>query len=69
MTPLAEKILRALVPIIAFVARLRQGAEWLFLSKRDHARNTALRLDELKRKEMEIERIDRLRNPSNYKGR
>jgi hypothetical protein len=69
MTPLLEKILRAGRAIAAALARFRERTELIFLSKRENARRASGRVETLKRKEMEAERLDRLRNPSNYQGR
>ncbi len=62
-------MLRAGGTIAAALTRLRKGTELIFLSKRENARRAFERLETLRRKEMEAERIDRLRNPSNYQGR
>ena len=40
-----------------------------FLSKTENARRASGRSEALKREEMEAERLDRLRHPSNYQGR
>jgi hypothetical protein len=69
MTPFLDKMLRAGGTIAAALARFRKGSELIFLSKRENARRASGRLEALKRKKMEAERIDRLRNPSNYQGR
>jgi len=69
MTPFLDKILRAGGTIVAALARFRKRTELIFLSRRENARRASGRLEALKRKEMEAERIDRLRNPSNYQGR
>jgi hypothetical protein len=69
MTPLLEKILRAGRAIATALARFLERTELIFLSKRENARRASGRVETLKRKEMEAERLDRLRNPSNYQGR
>ena len=69
MTPFLDKILRAGGTIATALARFRDRTELMFLSKREYARRASGRFETLKRKEMEAERIDRLRNPSNYQGR
>jgi hypothetical protein len=61
MTPLSEKMLRAVAKIAAVLARFRKRTALIFLP--------SARLETLKRQEMEAERLDRLRNPSNYQGR
>jgi hypothetical protein len=69
MTPFLEKMFRAGGNVAIALARFRRRVEPVFLSKREVARRAAGTLEALKRKEMEAERIDRLRNPSNYQGR
>ena len=69
MTPFRDKMLRAGGTIATALARFREKTELVFLSKRENARRASGRFETLKRKEMEAERIDRLRNPSNYQGR
>jgi hypothetical protein len=69
MTPFLDKILRAGGKIATVLARFRERTELIFLSKRENARRASGRFETLKRKEMEAERIDRLKNPSNYQGR
>jgi hypothetical protein len=69
MTPFLDKLLRAGGPVGNALARFRKKAELIFLSKRENARRAFGRLETRNRKEMEAERIDRLRNPGNYQGR
>jgi hypothetical protein len=69
MTPFLEKMFGAGGTIVTALERFRKRTELIFLSKRENARRASGRLETLKRKEMEAERIDRLRNPSNYQGR
>jgi len=69
MTRLLEKILGAVRIIAGALGRFRDRIDMIFLSKREHARRASGRLGTRKRKEMEAERLDRLRNPSNYQGR
>jgi len=59
MTPFLDKILQAGGAVAMSMARFwgRSG------------RRTSLRIETLKRNELEAERIDRLRNPRNYQGR
>jgi hypothetical protein len=72
MTPFLEKIVSAGRAIIAALGRLRGKAEVAFLSKAESTRRAAGRLEarqQKERKEFEVERLDRIRNPSNYQGR
>jgi hypothetical protein len=59
MTPFLDKILQAGGAVATAMARFwgRSG------------RRASLRIETLKRNELEAERIDRLRNPRNYQGR
>jgi hypothetical protein len=63
-----EKILGAGRTIATALARFRDRTALIFPSKTAHAR-ASLRLETRKRKELEAERLDRLRNPSDYQGR
>ena len=59
-------------PLASFVAALARGwdrFQLFFLSKAGADQRTSERFALLKKKEMEIERLDRLRNPSDYQGR
>jgi hypothetical protein len=69
MTPFLHKALHAGVIVMAAFQRVWEAIEWLVLSKAQLARRATGRFEMLKRKEMEIERLDRLRNPGNYRGR
>jgi|GraSoiStandDraft_37_1057305.scaffolds.fasta_scaffold1540620_1 hypothetical protein len=69
MTPFLDKLLRAGGPIATALTRFRKKTELIFLSKRENAKRASGRFETLKRKEMEAERLDRLRNPRNYQGR
>lgn len=69
MTPLLRKVLHVGVIVAAVFQRVWESIELLFRSKAQLARRATGRFEALKRKEMEIERLDRLRNPSNYQGR
>lgn len=58
--------------LAGFLAALARGwdrFQLLFLSKASADQRISERFDLLKKKEMEIERLDRLRNPSDYQGR
>ena len=55
-----------------FISKLLRGIEKLaklFLSKTTIARRALLKTEESERKANEAERLDRLRNPSDYRGR
>ena len=69
MTPLLRGLLHAGVIVSAVFARVWQTFERLFYSKAEAARRASGRFETLKRKVMEAERLDRLRNPGNYRGR
>ena len=61
MTTFFHKVLRAGVTVAAGLGRVLKRTGRLFLSKDQIARRAS--------DEMEAERLDRLRNPSNYQGR
>jgi hypothetical protein len=69
MTPLRRRLLRAGVNIEAVIRRAWEITRRLFLSQTGLTRRAAGRFDALKRREMEAERLDRLRNPGNYQGK
>jgi hypothetical protein len=69
VTPFLKRIHRAGGKIATGLARLQEIIELMFLSKREKARRASGRSESLKRREIEAERIDRLRNPSKYQGR
>ena len=69
MTPFFHRVLHAGVIVSAVFKRGWETIELLFRSKAEAARRASGRFEALKRKEMEIERLDRLRNPSDYQGR
>jgi hypothetical protein len=69
MTPFLRKVLHAGVIVSAVFARVWNTIELLFRSKAEVARRASGRFEALQRREMEVERLDRLRNPSNYRGR
>jgi hypothetical protein len=55
-----------------FFSAMRRGLEKLAdlaSSKSALARRTVLRTEARERKEFEADRLDRLRNPANYRGR
>jgi hypothetical protein len=61
MTPFLHKLLRAGFIVATVWRRLWKSAEVFFLTKDEIARRAW--------KAREAERLDRLRNPSNYQGR
>jgi hypothetical protein len=69
MTPFLRRVLHAGVIATSVLARVWESIERLFLSKAQVARRTTGKFEALKRKEMEMERLDRLRNPGDYRGR
>ena len=69
MTPFAQRVLHVGVMVSAVFARVWERIERLFYSKAEVARRATGRFEALKRKELEVERLDRLRNPSAYRGR
>jgi hypothetical protein len=69
MTPFLRKVLHLGVIASAITKQVWETAERLFRSKADVARRSSGRFEALKRREMEIERLDRLRNPGDYRGR
>jgi len=69
MTPLSRKVLHVGVIVTGVFARVCERIELLFRSKAQVAQRATGRFEALKRKEMEVERLDRLRNPGNYRGR
>ena len=69
MTPLVEKMLRVGVGIETMLKRAWRGIERVFLSKAEVARRDTGRFETLKRREMETERLDRIRNPHDYEGK
>lgn len=69
MTPFFRKVMLSGVIVSAFFIRLFERIERRFRSKAHMAQRATGRFEALKRKEREIERLDRLRNPSDYQGR
>ena len=69
MIPILQKLVRAGVSIEAGTRRAWEGIQRLFLSQVEHTRRTSGRSEALKRRELEAERLDRLRNPRDYQGR
>ena len=55
--------------IVIVLKRAWRRIEFLFLSKHEIARRSSVLRETLSRKEVETERLDRLRNPRNYQGR
>jgi hypothetical protein len=69
MTTFLRRVLHVGVFTTNVLARVWERIERLFLSKAQFARRTTGKFEALKRTEMEIERLDRLRNPDDYRGR
>ena len=69
MTPFLRKALHAGVIASAVLRRVWETIELLFRSKAEVAKRASGRFEALKRREMELERLDRLRHPSDYQGR
>jgi hypothetical protein len=69
MTPFLQKALHVGVIVTALFQRVWESLERIFCSKARLAQRATGRFEALKRREMEIERLDRLRNPGNYQGR
>ena len=69
MTPFLDQVRRAGVIVATALGRVWEKIKRFFPSKEEVARRDAGRLETLKRKEMETERIDRLTNPHNYQGK
>jgi hypothetical protein len=69
MTRLLRKVLHLGVIVAAVLQRAWESVERRFRPKTQTVFRSARRFDVLKRKEMELERLDRLRNPGDYRGR
>ena len=69
MTRFFRRVLEVGVIVAAVFARVWERIERLFRSKADVARRASGRVEALKRREMEVERLDRLRHPRDYQGR
>lgn len=69
MTPFSKSLLRTFVRVEGVTKRVWEGFGRVFLSKEQAARRDTDRFETFKRREMEEERLDRLRNPGNYRGR
>jgi hypothetical protein len=69
MRPFLRGLLQAGVIASAVLARVWRTFEGLFYSKAEVTRRASGRFEALKRKVLEAERLDRLRNPSDYRGR
>jgi hypothetical protein len=69
MTPFLRSVLRVGTIVTAAFERVSGRSELLFRSKAEAARRASAKFETLKRKEMEVERLDCLRNPGNYRGR
>ena len=62
-------MLRTRVIVATALGRLWERIQLPFLSKDEVAKRASGKLETLKRKDLEAERIDRLRNPRNYQGK
>jgi len=69
MTQFLHRLHRTRLIAAAALGRLWERIESPFLSQAEVARRASGKTETLKRKELEAERIDRLRNPRNYQGR
>ncbi|MHB1307353.1 MAG: hypothetical protein ACYDC1_13640 [Limisphaerales bacterium] len=69
MSPFFRRLLHVGVVVSAICQRVWESVERLFVSDAQLSRRATGRFEALKRKEMEMERLDRLRNPGNYRGR
>ena len=69
MTRFLRRVLHVGVIASAVLKWFWERIETLFRSKADLASRSSGRFEALKRREMEAERLDRLRNPGDYRGR
>jgi hypothetical protein len=69
MMPFHRRILHLAVIVTAVFKRAWERIEPLLRSRAAMARRASGRIENLKRKEGEMERIDRLRNPDDYRCR
>ncbi len=69
MAPFQKKMLRAGVQVETVTRRAWEGIGRLFLSKAAAARRASGKFEALQRRELEAERLDRLRNPRDYQGK
>ncbi len=69
MTPFQKKMLRAGVQVEAVTRRAWEGIGRLFVSKTAVAPRASGKFAGLQRRELEAERLDRLRNPRDYQGK
>lgn len=69
MKPIRHHVIHVGGIVAAVAQRMWTTLERLFRSKADVARRTAGRCEARQRREREIERLDRLRNPRDYEGR
>jgi hypothetical protein len=60
---------RTRVIVATALGRLWERIQLPFLSQDEVAKRASGKLETLKRKDLEAERIDRLRNPRNYQGK
>ena len=69
MTPFRRRLLRLGVLAEAGFKRVWEAVVRVSLSKEQAARRSTTRFMALQRAEQESERLDRLRNPGNYRGK
>ena len=62
-------LIRLAANFLAALARTWDRVQLFFLSKAGAERRASQRFATLHQREMEAERLDRLRNPSDYQGR
>lgn len=69
MTPFLRRVLRVGLIVMSGLARVWERIPALFRSKAGAARCAAERFEVVRRRELGVERLDRLRHPENYRGR
>ena len=69
MTRFRRRLLRLTTATEAGFKLAWEAVVHVFLSKERAARRSSMRFMALQRAEQESERLDRLRNPGNYRGR
>ena len=68
-TTMLHAIIRSAANLLTALVRGWDKSKLFFLSKAGIDKRASVTFTALQRKEMEAERLDRLRNPSNYQGR
>lgn len=69
MTPFFRSLRRVGGAFRTMTDRVGQALGRVFLSKTLFARRASTRFEESQRRALELERLDRLRNPSDYLGK